>query len=187
MRKIPVLEVVRYSYRFLIEDYPTILRVAWFPLLAYMTYMGAIEYREIDRILDNPSYERTFRPYDLAGEVFFVIIQSIIAVALHQRILFHTTPSFRSLIRRSDPIIMLFIYFGILIIAFIFGTALIVGLIGNVSNAMLRAPIMFFSVISVMILLGCYLIVRLWLIYPIMVIDRKMNFRKAIGLSKGTF
>lgn len=186
MRKVPVIAVVRFSYLFLFREFPTIVRLTWFPLLIAAVVTAVLEYRSIEKKVVAGDFTDQFDPGGLLAAALGIIMYSIVAVALHRVILFNDRQPGRYFVgmRKTNRAERLFIGFGA--IFFFAVVAMTVG--GSVfAHQLLNSPGLIVLGALIPLAAVIYLMVRLIPLYPVMVVEERMDFSQAFALSRGNF
>lgn len=194
MQNVPVFEVIQYSYRFLFSEFRTILRLTWFPLLVATLVQLAVDFRSIDAHVAAGGFDRTL-PGDLwwgiLSSAVSALVYAMVAVALHRLILFDDRKPGTLLLFSLGRTEWLFI--ALALIAFAVG-AVVLGPLVALRAAMSPAPdnpsILLLPVIIltfVAVAAGAYWWTRLMPLYPVMVVEKRLDFRAALDLSRGNF
>ena len=201
MRKLPLLAVAGYAYKFLIEDTATILRLSWLPLLLvtivqyftmrafYRALRTALETGSVASLSDTSAiwsiWGSAMPAWQLPGAVAVVIGTSIVAVALHRVILMGDRRPGLLVHFAFGKVEMLFVFLPIIGMAIaISGSMLLIGMIEALLGD--KNP----ALNLVFILVWCALIfcvVRLAMIFPVTVIESRYDFRQAWALTRGNF
>ncbi|MCP4381868.1 MAG: hypothetical protein GY798_10745 [Hyphomicrobiales bacterium] len=190
MRKVPVLEVIKYAYRFLFGEFGTIVRLTWFPLLVIAIVGYAVGYQTIEAQVSSgdfaqPSLNQLI--LSLIGWVVSAAGYAMVAVALHRVILFNDRKHGTFLLFSFKRTEWLFVAFGLLAIVAIFVAVIFVAGFGLGTGVAEASPSFFGIIIVVLTLGGMYLYVRLWPLYPVMAVEKQLNFKRAFDLSRGNF
>ncbi|SDB13408.1 hypothetical protein [Bauldia litoralis] len=186
MRRVPVLEVVKFAYLFLFHEFGTIFRLVWFPLAIVALLGFAQGYLGIEAKVAAADF--TYEPpsaaiFNLLVQIVSIVAFAMTAVALHRVILFNDrlpgTWLLFSLKRPERLFIGLSFLIGLVAIVAVAIPAVLAANTGASAAGIL---------IGVTLLgIGAYLVVRLWPIYPIIVVEGRFSFREAFALSKGNF
>src|SRR5260221_10606987 len=90
MASLPVFRTVGAAYRFLVRDFTTLVRLAWFPLLVLAVVQYFAAEAALDAVAAGPGGEDQpiATPYDLVQWVVQIVVFAIVAVSLHRVILF---------------------------------------------------------------------------------------------------
>ncbi len=198
MQKLPVLEIVRQSYRFLIEERWTILRLSWFLVLIAVMLQAAFEYADIRLAIaavEAGGRRSHAGGYSIALLISFIqaLAISAVAVALHRVILL----GYRAEGTR--------LYFAIGKVEFLFLMVSLAALALVLLAALPLIPLMLWTdftpswkdglsnVIATALLHGltfgtfAFVSARFSPVLPIAVIERSVRFREAWQLTRGNF
>jgi len=190
MRKVPVFEVIRFAWRFLFHEFGTIVRLIWFPLLivavvqyaaAYLNIEGQVEAGRFDRPAEG-SFLR-----DLASMAVSVVGYSMALVAIHRIILFDDRRPGTFLLFSFARAERVFMGFALIIVLVVFVGSAILGGFGVATGMIASAPGLFVAIAALLVVVGVYFFTRLLPLYPVMVVEKRLNFRAAFALSRGNF
>lgn len=196
MPKLPVFDIVRQTYRFLIEERWTILRLSWFLLLITALLQVAVEYADIQQAIAANSGSRGSQSSYLS--MFIVgMAQALalvaVAVALHRTILFGDRREGTRLYIALGKVEILFLLLSLATVGFavlavlplipvIMWTDFTPSMEDGLSNAIATA--VFYSLV-----VGSFAFfsTRLSPVLPIAVIERHLRFREPWQLTRGNF
>lgn len=184
MQKLPVFATVNRAFAFLIHEFSTIVRLSWLPLAittlvqyfaARATYDAAVAALEARSLADSqgPSF------WEAVSGLIGVAGTAIVAVALHRVILFGDRKPGQYYYIGFGRTELLFVILPIAIMLFF----LLVGYSFSIAetNAFLAAFSLF------MIFGSFYVMVRMELIFPIVVLEGRYDFGRAWALTRGNF
>jgi hypothetical protein len=186
MQTFPVFATIVASYRFLLRELPTIVRLTWAPL----AIVAIIQYLSARHVLSGMALPLALGDVTAgtrgayAGWIAFriaveMIGTAVVAVPLHELVLFGD----------RKPGAYLYAAFGMrelrfTLLSLAFGLTGFIGLLLIVeSSGKGYAPIIGIAAILVML----YLSTRLWPILPIIVVKNRFEVREAWELTRGRF
>jgi hypothetical protein len=191
MRKLPVFATAGRAYGFLLREFATILRLAWFPTLVvvivqyfatralYAAMRSMIEAGNIA----GASALATVSPWQIVSVVALLLGTAIVAVALHRVILFGDRRPGRFIHLAVGKVELLF---ALLPIAFYLATAGI--FLSGALVASLSAAPTFVALLGVSAVVAFFfLAIRLLLIFPVTVVERRYDFSQTWALTRGNF
>jgi hypothetical protein len=117
--------------------------------------------------------------------VVSLVAYSMVAVVLHRLILFDDRKSGTLLLFSLKRTEWLFIGFAVLIWIAVLVAAVAIGAIGALTSAVGSAIPIVLGVVA--LLAGIYLWTRLMPLYPVIVVEKRLDFRAAFDLSRGNF
>jgi hypothetical protein len=204
MQKLPVLEIVRQSYRFLMEERWTIFRLSWFLVLVATALQVAFEYADIQQAIaaveagGGRSHADGYAAALLIGLIQALAI-SIVAVALHRVILFGDRKEGTSVYFALGKVEFLFLLLPLALMACLALVALAVlpsiaflpsvyaGRSGTGTGAVIDTIVLYAVVAGP--ILGAFVVLttRFMPVLPLAVIARSALFREAWQLTRGRF
>jgi hypothetical protein len=187
---LPVYRTISTAYVFSIAEFDTIFRLVWSPLLvgAVASYFADL-YDLGDSNVAGPPSLAAFGGWFLALAVQG-IAWAIVAVAIHRLILFDD--------RRPGTFVLFsfgraeFLFTMTLVIPFIIAVvvtlAVLIALVGTGVISSDRPPPAWLFVGPLLTFVAVlYLVIRLFLIYPIIVVERRFDYRQSWRMSRGRF
>lgn len=179
MTKIPVIEIIKLSYGFLFQEFGTVFRLAWFPMLVFALVNVGLQFAATPSTISDAT---ALSGWGIASTIVNLVSYAIVAVAIHRVILFNDRKPGTVLLISFGAAERLFIGFGILV-----WIAVTVGSVGAAGTMIATGtdglPIVFLAFLVV----AAYITIRLLLLYPIIVVERRLDFRLAFAMSKGNF
>jgi hypothetical protein len=192
MPSLPVFATIAASYRFLLRDFLTVVRLAWFPLLV----VAVVQYFAAQASLDalaaagpNGADRIIGSPYDLVQWVVEVVVFAIVAVAIHRVILFGETRPGQYItfaFGRSEILFMILQVLAVVVFS-VLGLASVLALGPRGMGAGDIPSVTSLLSLIVIIVAIVFVFVRLAPIYPIAVADNRLDFRQAWELTSGRF
>lgn len=190
MQILPVFATVAASYRFLVRELPTIVRLTWAPL----AIAAIVQYLVARHVLNGMA--AALAAGDATAGVpsgahvagigvracVELIATAIVAVPLHELVLF----------RERKPGAYFHVNFGPLelrfvLLALVFGAATF-GVVLMSLSASDRTPMGYAPVAAtITLIVALYVSLRLWPIFPIIVVKNRFDFREAWALTRGRF
>jgi hypothetical protein len=181
--KLPVFATVSRAYSFLINDFSTILRLSWLPLLltsivqyfaaqaTYDSVVAALEARDLAAGSGPRLWEMVSGLVGIAGT-------AIVAVALHRVILFGDRKPGQKYYLAFGRTEALFVALPVAISLFFVIT----------SYTFTAEQGAFLAALSLFLIFGFfYVMVRMSLIFPVVVVQGRYDFGHAWALSRGNF
>lgn len=200
MAKLPVGMVASQSLDFAWSNFATLLKIGWFPLLASAVFSSAAE---LSILVGNEADLSTAPNMTMAliGGIGATLLWAIFAVAVHRMILldgavpdewFYFRLGGQEIRYAIAPLVLalipLLIIFGAVV--FVFGTDMLSGFISvqNIAapNSGRTSAIQGLGML-VAVLLAIFVMIRLVLVMPIIVVDGKIGIRRAWRVSSGNF
>src|SRR5258708_37076488 len=191
MASLPVLRTVGAAYRFLVRDFTTLVRLAWFPLLVLAVVQYLAAEATLDAVAGGPGGEDqpVATPYDLVQWVVQIVVFAIVAVSLHRVILFGDRRPGQYIAFAFGRPEILFAVLQVLAFVgyFVVGLAAAIALAGH--GLTLTAPpplasLLAFVVIAVAL---TFSLVRFAPLYPIAAAEKRLDFRQARQLTDVKF
>lgn len=184
MYKLPVFATVSRAYAFLVNEFGTILRLSWLPLLlttivqyfaARATYdaaLAALEARDL-AATSGPRF------WELLSGLIGVAGTAVVAVALHRVILFGDRKPGQNYYLAFGRIEALFVILPVAVgLFFLFMSVFF----SAAETGAFMAALSLFLIFAFF-----YAMVRLSLIFPLVVAEGRYNFGRAWMLSRGNF
>ena len=191
MPSLPVFATIAASYRFLLRDFLTVVRLAWFPLLVVAVVQYFAAQASLDAVASagrNGTDRIIGTPYDLVQWAVEIVAFAIVAVAIHRVILFgETRPGQYITFAFGRPEILFMVLQVLALAAYsIVGLASALAFGQGGPSASIQSLT---SVLSLVVIVAAivFVFVRLAPIYPITVADNRLDFRQAFDLTNGWF
>lgn len=181
MHKLPVLDVAGRAYAFLLNEWRTILRLTWFPLLV----VGIAQFLA-STIASRPVFAG-FTVWELASLACMLAAGAIVAVALHRTILFgDRKPGVFILLTFGKVEALFAILPAAMFLIYAMGHVLFyMGIaVAMMSGAPASAAALIFMLPFVVAVLVA---IRLSLIFPVTVVKGRYDFGAAWRLMRGNF
>ena len=190
MQTFPVFATIVAAYRFLVRELPTIVRLTWAPLaiVAIIQYLSAHHVLgDMATILASGDATAGAAQGRYTGWVVFTAVleilgTAVVAVALHELILFG----------ERKPGTYLYVSFGarelrfvLLALAFGVGTVALVLLPLFTAGTALKGYLSLVTIVTIIV--AIYLSIRLWPIFPIIVVTNEVKIADAWALTRGRF
>lgn len=181
--KLPVFATVSRAYSFLINDFSTIVRLSWLPLLltSVVQYFAArATYDAVVTALEARDLAAGSGPrfWEMVSGLVGVAGTAIVAVALHRVILFGDRKPGQFYYLAFGKIEALFVALPVAVSLFFVIT----------SHTFTAEQGAFLAALSLFLIFGFfYAMVRLSLIFPVVVVEGRYNFGQAWALSRGNF
>jgi hypothetical protein len=194
LHRLPVFATAGRAFQFLLHEAGTILRLSWFPLLfvAIIQYfMLRSHFAAMRSALEagGPAALSGFSSmwqWQIANAVVTILGSAVVAVALHRVILLGDRKPGRYLYAAFGKVEMLFSLLPIIVIVpFTVVAALVFGLSAAFVPRSLAALTVFLFVLAWSALI--FVAIRLELILPITVLERRYDFTQAWSLTRGNF
>ena len=184
MHKLPVFATVGRAYSFLVNDFNTIVRLSWLPLLlvTVVQYLAArATYEEMVAALEARNLAAASGPrmWEAVSGIFGIVGTAIVAVALHRVILFGDRKDNQYYYLGFGRVELLFVLLPVVI-------GVIFLAISYLTAGADEAPFVL-AVFVVLIFAFFYVMVRLSLIFPIVVVEGRYDFGQAWALTRGNF
>jgi len=186
MKKLPVFATAFRAYTFSWQNFGTLLRLGWLPLLLSVIaqyLIGSPDVRAMHRALeagDNITFLLGKLPWLVAPTLPVIIGGSVFAVALHRRILFGESGDKPFLYLRVGRIELLFV--AILLVANLVPLILMTMIMGAISAKFLQ-----FLLALIVEILVFFFWIRLSLVFPLTVLKGHYDFGDAWRLARGNF
>lgn len=116
-----------------------------------------------------------------------VVGYSMAVVAIHRVILFDDRRPGTFLLFSFAPAERLFMGFAVIVGIAVFVAVAVLGGFGAATGMVAAAPRLFAAVLLIAALVGLYFAIRLLPLYPVIVVEKRLNFRAAFALSRGNF
>jgi hypothetical protein len=190
MQKLPVLAVASRVYQFLIGDFGTILRLSWLPLLIvtivqYLAFQASLDMvRSAAEAGGLAGSRGTFGFFTIASSLVQLVGTAIVAVALHRVILFGDRKPGRFLYIAFGKTELLFVLLPFLV--FILFVVLFL-LVGFIAALVKPTAVVALILVAIAVMVLVYLGTRLSVIFPIIVVEGRYNFRAAWEATRGNF
>jgi len=192
MSKIPVLATVSRAYGFLLGDIPTIVRLAWAPLLIGSGLSYVYGPQMMDAAIaakDNPDALAALAPMQfLIGIVSFVVGIMATVALLRVVILGDRKPGLVVYLWFGGAelrIVIVTILLGVALIAAMIGAGLIVGLLGMMAAAVPGMSIVVSIAIFGLVIALVWAMLRLTLISPVVVAENNLGVERSWQLMSG--
>ncbi len=186
MNKLPVFQTIGHAYRFARREVWTIIRLAWFPILVVSIVQYGAAYALIDAIMASggATSPASVAVSSLLTYAVSVIGGSMVAVALHRVILFGDRKPGTYILFSFGRAERLFMAFSVIVLIAGFVAVIAIGIVAGVTGSP-RGLLL----ILVVVVFGflAYLSVRLTPLYPVMVVDGRLDFQQSFDLSRGNF
>jgi hypothetical protein len=195
MHKIPVFATIANAYRFVVRDFATIVRLSWFLLLVAILLQYFAMRLSYQHVVDAVSGQHeldllTFRALQYAPGFVQFVVATIVAVALHRVILFGDRKPGRAVYLAFGRVEVIFVLLPFLI--FLIGLILVVplGAFLGFGRALLGSPQNPAALAVVPLLtggLGLFVAIRLSLLFPLAVAERRIILGEGWRLGRGNF
>ena len=191
MTSLPVFATIGTAYRFLVREFVTVVRLAWFPLLVVAVVQYFAAEAELDGVAARHGAEGPpmASPFDLVHWVVQIIAFAIVAVSIHRVILFDDRKPGQYIAFAFGRSEFLFMVLQVIVFAgyFLVGLVWAIAMAGQ-PGGLAASPTLAGIVASVLIVVAMvYLCVRLALIYPIVIAENRLDFRQSFDLTHGQF
>lgn len=188
MNPLPVYDIIVDSYKFLVRELGTIVRLTWLPLLivAVIRYaiashaLGAMT-ADIDAGASVSQFASSYWGMTVWHAAVDLVGITLVAVSIHQLILFGDRKPGRYVPVPVGRLELMFVAVTLLLSgsSYLLVSLLLVGEEGFSSFA--------WGVAVLGLGLTLYFSIRLWPIFPIMVVEGRFDLAKAFRLTKGRF
>jgi hypothetical protein len=187
MHKLPVMATAGEAYRFLLREFGTIVRLTWLPLLilAVIQYFAARAQFDALResLASGGSLEASAGPFWQGLELIVALAGgAIVAVALHRVILFgdRKPGSYFHLAFGKVELLFAVVPVAIFVAMFVAFIAL--------TPLLAVIPTFIFGVIAMIFIAAVvFVAVRLSVLFPVMVVEQRVDAAQAWRLSAGNF
>jgi hypothetical protein len=189
---LPVFATVATSYRFLLRELATVVRLTWFPLLV----VAIVQYFAAEATLDGLAVsgggigeQAIASPYDLVEWIVQVVVLAIVGVSLHRLILFGDRKPGQYIAFAFGRGEVLFVVLQVIV----FAGFLLVGLAWSVAFGTPEVALTGWSAVSPLLIVALnvvmliYLATRFSLTYPIVVAEDRLDFLRSLELTRSQF
>lgn len=191
MRKLPIWDITKLAYGFLVNDFGTIVRLTWLATLIvcaleYVTSLAiieslrpAMESGNIDALagIQGGSW------WNFLNLVVQMLGTAIVAVALHRVILFGERAPGRIAYLAFGKVELLFVLLPLIV-----GLACVLPMILVFSALYLTQSTGLFALLTAAVgLLAIFVFVRTSLVLPMAVVTRRFQFKESWNLTRGNF
>jgi hypothetical protein len=197
MHRIPVFATIANAYRFVVRDFATIFRLSWFLLLIAILLQYFATQALYQHVIDAVNEQRKLDLLTVSalryGALFVqFIVGLIVAVALHRVLLFGDRKPGRAVYLAFGKIETIFVLLPLLILLLsVLPGALLGGFVGF-GRALItggsESPVALLAVVQ---LLGgaiaFFVAIRLSLLFPLAVAERRIMLREGWRLGRGNF
>ncbi|NWG23342.1 MAG: hypothetical protein HXY30_02815 [Pseudorhodoplanes sp.] len=185
MHKLPVFATVGRAYSFLVNECGTIVRLSWLALLlvTLVQYFAArATYEEMVAALEARNLAAASGPrmWEAVSGIFGVVGTAVVAVALHRVILFGDRKDNQYYYLGFGRVELLFVLLPVAIGAIFLALSFLSAESDEESPFVLAA-------FAVIVFAFFYVMVRLSLIFPIVVVEGRYDFGQAWALTRGNF
>jgi hypothetical protein len=189
MASLPVFATVGAAYRFLVREFVTVLRLAWFPLIVVAVVQYFAAQAAFDAVATTGEDGPVASPYDLVQWVVQTVVFAIVAVSLHRLILYDDRKPGQYIAFAFGRSEMLFMVLQVLAFAGYSVVGLIFAIASGGRAMSLSEPPPLGSILSLVVILAALtcVLVRLTPLYPIAVAENRLDFRQGWELTQGKF
>ena len=189
MASLPVFATIGTAYRFLMREFVTVVRFAWFPLLVVAVVQYLAAEAALDMVAATGGAGPVASPYDLVQWVVQTVVFAIVAVSIHRVILFGDRKPGQYIAFSFGRPEILFMVLQVLAFAGYSVVGLIFAIASGGQAVTLTAPPPLGSILSFIVILAAltYALVRLTPLYPIAVAENRLDFRQGWELTRDKF
>jgi hypothetical protein len=191
MTSLPVFATVATTYRFLLREFATVVRFAWFPLLV----VAVVQYFAAEAALDalaagqGASDQPIASPYDLVQWIVQIVVFAIVGVSLHRLILFGDRKPGQYIAFAFSRAEVFFVVLQLVVFAvyFVVGLVWVIAVGAQAAAASSLSAVGAILTIVVTGLALIYLFTRVAPVYPIVVAENRLDLPRSWELTQGKF